>query len=88
MKKCPVCKRNIQEKKNGVLKCLCGYTEVTASLEENKSINKSFKEFCKKCDDCKFNDYSIDRGSCRELYAESLLNNGKIVIDISKELKR
>ena len=70
MKKCPVCKRNIQEKKNGVLKCLCGYTEVT------------------KCDDCKFNDYSIDRGSCRELYAESLLNNGKIVIDISKEIKR
>lgn len=48
---------------------------------------KSFEEFCKKCDDCKFNDYSIDKGTCRELYAEALLNNGKIVIDISKEME-
>ena len=86
MKKCPVCKRNIQEKKNGVLKCLCGYTEVTT--KSDKPINKSFEEFCKKCDDCKLNDYSIDKGTCRELYAEALLNNGKIVIDISKERKR
>lgn len=34
MGKCPICKRNIQENKNGVCKCSCGYTEVTA---DNKS---------------------------------------------------
>lgn len=43
MKECPVCKRDIEEKKIGIYKCLCGYTEITANAK--KETEHDGKEF-------------------------------------------
>lgn len=53
-KKCPVCKRDIEESELGSYKCLCGYREFKASVEntsrqreevhELKTLPKYFKE--------------------------------------------
>lgn len=44
MKKCPVCKSDIEEKEIGVYKCICGYTEITASAK-SVSMDKEKQEF-------------------------------------------
>lgn len=42
MKRCPVCKMDLEEDKTGNYKCKCGYIEVTASTK-NTLIEKEYK---------------------------------------------
>ncbi|MDF2883839.1 MAG: hypothetical protein K0R54_4403 [Clostridiaceae bacterium] len=47
MKKCPICKKEIEEKMPGTYECKCGYKEFTAkqsAIHELKILPKYFKE--------------------------------------------
>lgn len=39
MKKCLVCKSDINEKETGIYKCLCGYMEITTDNSKSKEID-------------------------------------------------
>jgi hypothetical protein len=40
MEKCPVCNRKIKNKRQGICKCKCGYTEITAHCKEVRNPEK------------------------------------------------
>lgn len=48
---------------------------------------KSFQEFChdNDCTNCKLNEYIyMDKGTCRDLYAQACINGGRLIIDLNE----